>query len=134
MDGAIRPQTLSRVICETIGRQILSGALPPGTRIIPDSVEKGFGVSRTACREGIAVLVSKGLITAKPNTGTVVTPHDRWSLVDPDVLDWAPIEGWIGDSARRLLAHLAEGGGHVDYAFGDAMARQLVDRLRRFVQ
>jgi DNA-binding FadR family transcriptional regulator len=39
-------------------------------------------------REAVKMLTAKGLLTARPRTGTVVQPSSSWNLFDPDVLRW----------------------------------------------
>src|SRR5215813_13195899 len=72
-------------IVHTIGRQILRGELRPGD---PIPVPQDLPASRTALREAIKVLAAKGLVEAKPKTGTRVRARDAWNLLDPDVLAW----------------------------------------------
>lgn len=45
-------------------------------------------VSRTAFREALKVLASKGLIESRPKVGTRVRPRDTWNILDPDILSW----------------------------------------------
>ena len=47
-----------------------------------------MGVSRTAVREAIRVLVGKGLLVLKPKSGTRVRDPENWNHLDPDVLRW----------------------------------------------
>jgi DNA-binding FadR family transcriptional regulator len=58
-----------------------------------------WNVSRTAVREGLAILIEKGLVEPRQKVGTLVTPRSRWHLLDPLVLFWmrlaAPDEGFI---------------------------------------
>ena len=72
-------------IVHTLGRRILRGDIRPG-----DAVHAGstLPASRTALREAIRVLAAKGLVEAKPRTGTRVTPREAWNLLDPDVMAW----------------------------------------------
>ncbi|UXN72749.1 GntR family transcriptional regulator [Devosia sp. A8/3-2] len=51
----------------------------------PDLCET-FGISRSAVREAIKVLDSKGMVTTRPRIGTVVRAGEAWNLLDPDVL------------------------------------------------
>ncbi len=48
-----------------------------------------FGVSRTAYREAVRMLIAKGLVESRPHLGTHVTDRRRWQILDPDVLRWA---------------------------------------------
>lgn len=81
---------------------IVSGALPAGA-LVPneDDLRAEISASRTAYREAIRFLAGKGLIDAKPRSGTRVAPRVAWHLLDPDVLRWslssAANEGFIRD-------------------------------------
>jgi DNA-binding FadR family transcriptional regulator len=72
-------------IVHTIGKQILRGELRPGD---PIPVPHDLPASRTAVREAIKVLAAKGLVEARPKTGTRVRSREAWNLLDPDVLAW----------------------------------------------
>jgi len=45
-------------------------------------------VSRTVVREAIRTLTGKGLVEARPKSGTRVRPPEQWNQLDPDVLRW----------------------------------------------
>jgi DNA-binding FadR family transcriptional regulator len=73
----------------TIGRRIVSGELKPGDPLPAESeLTADFGASRTVMREAVRVLAAKGLVEAKPKTGTRVRQRDEWNILDPDVLSW----------------------------------------------
>lgn len=72
-------------IVHTIGKQILRGELRPGD---PIPMPHDLPASRTAVREAIKVLAAKGLVEARPKTGTRVRSREAWNLLDPDVLAW----------------------------------------------
>ncbi|GHA21905.1 transcriptional regulator [Devosia pacifica] len=48
-----------------------------------------LNVSRSALREAIKVLGSKGLLTTRPRVGTVIQPTENWNLLDEDLLRWS---------------------------------------------
>lgn len=76
-------------LANLIGRRILNGELRPGDQLPPETeLLEESGVSRTTMREAIKLLVSKGLVEAKPKFGTRVRPSTDWSLLDPTVLGW----------------------------------------------
>ena len=85
---------------------IVAGRYPTGT-LIPN--ESGLGrdiaVSRTAYREAIKFLTAKGLIEAKPKSGTRVRPQSDWNLLDPDILRWS-LQGGVTISFVRDLFEL----------------------------
>jgi GntR family transcriptional regulator, galactonate operon transcriptional repressor len=76
-------------VVHTIGLSILQGELQPGD---PVTANEGFdadhSVSRTVTREAVRVLAAKGLVQARPKTGTRVRPRAEWNFLDPDVLAW----------------------------------------------
>ncbi|ABM04684.1 transcriptional regulator, GntR family [Psychromonas ingrahamii 37] len=76
-------------VARTIAQGILSGALPQGSKI-PNEMTlcDQFGVSRTALREAIKLLSSKGLLRSKPKIGTTVTDKTNWNFIDPQLLEW----------------------------------------------
>lgn len=76
-------------LANLIGRRILNGDLKPGDQLPPETqLLEETGVSRTTMREAVKLLVSKGLVEAKPKSGTRVRPSTDWSLLDPTVLRW----------------------------------------------
>jgi DNA-binding FadR family transcriptional regulator len=72
-------------IVHTIGRRIVNGDIRPGDQL-PDPAT--VRASRGVVREAIKVLAAKGLVVARPRTGTRVRPPESWNLLDPDVLAW----------------------------------------------
>lgn len=92
-----------------IGVRILRGELEPGDPLSAEGEAGGQPVSRTVVREALKVLAAKGLIEARPKTGTQVRERRYWNLIDPDVLAWR-LEASPGDDfyvdvfeLRRLL-------------------------------
>src|SRR5712691_9956727 len=76
-------------IVHAIGAQILRGDLRPGDPLpTEEDLIADLAVSRTALRESIKVLAAKGLVEARPKTGTRVRDRHYWNLMDPDVLVW----------------------------------------------
>jgi len=87
--NGIPGESLFRQVTDRIARGIVSGALPTG-ELIPneDDLRSEISVSRTAYREAVRFLTAKGLIEARPRSGTRVAPREGWNLLDPDVLHW----------------------------------------------
>lgn len=77
-------------IVTTMGMRIVSGIYPPKT-VIGSETDIGqiFNASRTATREALKILSSKGLVEGRPKIGVVVRPSDCWNMMDPMILDWA---------------------------------------------
>lgn len=98
-----------------IGVRILRGELEPGNPLPTDGDATGESVSRTVVREAIKVLAAKGLVEARPKTGTHVRERRYWNLMDPDVLTWR-LEANRGDNffidvfeLRRVIEPAAAG-------------------------
>lgn len=96
--------SLHRRIVNGLGQQILSGKLRPGQ---PLPAPTGVNASRTALREAIKVLTSKGLVEARPRIGTRVRPREAWQLLDPDVIAWQQ-DGPLRDDFIRHLTEVRE--------------------------
>jgi len=76
-------------IARKLGASIVCGELRPGTLLSGEiEMSAGLGVSRTAYREAVRMLIAKGLVESRPKIGTRITPPERWHLLDPDVLSW----------------------------------------------
>ena len=96
---------LHHYVVREIGQQILGGRLPVGRPLPSDSTLCAtLHVSRTALREALIVLASKGLIEARQKVGTVVRSQEEWNTLDADVLTWR-VESGDGD---HVIAELYE--------------------------
>jgi GntR family transcriptional regulator, galactonate operon transcriptional repressor len=83
---------------------IITGRYPSG-EILPNesTLTRDLPISRTAYREAIKYLTAKGLIEAKPKSGTRVRPRGDWNLLDPDILRWSLQSGATIEFARDLF-------------------------------
>ena len=86
----------------SLGNQIVSGKIAPGSVITSDVLEAQFGVSRTVVREALKVLHDKGLTRARTKTGTIVLERHEWNLLDPDVISWLQASGLGRELVRDL--------------------------------
>lgn len=59
-------------VAGAIQAQVLSGAVPVGTRLRQEALAEEFGVSRTPVREALRHLQATGLVELLPNRGAVV--------------------------------------------------------------
>lgn len=91
-------------VVDYLGAQIINGVLLPGFIIDPDRLIAEMQVSRTVLREAFKVLTSKGMLDARPHTGTFVLGRERWNLLDADVIRWRNANG----PDARLLRELEE--------------------------
>lgn len=76
------PQTASGRVRAGIEKDILSGALAPGTRLDEMSVSKRFGVSRTPVREALNQLAASGLVAIRPHEGATVVKPTAVELIE----------------------------------------------------
>jgi DNA-binding FadR family transcriptional regulator len=72
----------------SLGQRIVRGDFKPGEILDLQNLEVEMRFGRTALREAVKVLASKGLIEALQGTGTFVTDRTHWNLLDPDLLRW----------------------------------------------
>lgn len=81
-------RNLTYAMLDAVGRTIVTGGYE--ARRFPTEAELAaeHAVSRSVTREAVKMLTAKGLLTARPRTGTVVQPASSWNLFDPDVLRW----------------------------------------------
>ena len=95
---------LHEVIVNHLALAILRGEIGHGD---PDMFSelylcRSLQVSRTALREAIKVLASKGLVELRPKVGVRVRPRKDWYLLDPDLLAWQNEAGVDEQFIRNL--------------------------------
>jgi len=84
---------------EELRNRILTGALPPGTRLDLDALTVEFGASRTPIREALLELSYEGLVEVAPRSGVTVI-----GLRPRDVLDNFAILGTLAGKAAEWAA------------------------------
>lgn len=86
---AARAGSLHGMVVERLGFLIAAGEFKAGD-VLPnaDELSARLGVGRSVLREGLKVLSGKGMIEARPKTGTRVRPRSEWNHLDPDLLAW----------------------------------------------
>lgn len=115
----VNPDRLFAQVAQRLAVAIIGGRYGAGD-LLPneDDLRGEISVSRTAYREAVKFLSGKGLVEARPKSGTRVAERESWNLLDPDVLVWHfetdPNEKFIRDlfelrlsvepSAARLAA------------------------------
>src|SRR5579859_3543360 len=95
-------------------RDILSGKLPPGSRLAAAILQERYGASSGLLREVLPRLVAEGLAVAKPQRGywvISVSPEDLRHLTEARVLIETTVlrqsiqDGDIAWESRALAAH-----------------------------
>lgn len=101
----LTPERIHQAIARKLGTAILSGTIQPGQGFEGEIEQsEAMGVSRTAYREAIRILIAKGLLESRPKIGTRVTPRSRWNLLDPDILAWT----FSGEPDQKFIKSLFE--------------------------
>lgn len=75
-------------LLDVLGRMIVTGAYDGKPFPIEAELSKEHAVSRSVTREAVKMLAAKGLLTARPRQGTIITPPSAWNWFDTDVLRW----------------------------------------------
>lgn len=80
---------LNAQVAREIAVRILSGDIAEN-EILPSEpvLCAQMGVSRTAFREAIKMLYSKGMVESKPKVGTRVCAKSNWNFLDVQLLEW----------------------------------------------
>lgn len=74
--------SLSSIIAKKIVRQIITGELEPGEKIIENEYADAFGTSRAPVREAIYLLTTEGLVERFPKKGAVVREYSHNDVID----------------------------------------------------
>lgn len=84
------PEDLNRLVAREIFQAIASGHFPVGS-ILPNEhqLSADLGVSRTALREAIKGLASKGLVETRRKRGTLVLDRSHWDMLNAEVISWS---------------------------------------------
>ena len=90
----------SEYVYRTLKERIVSGELPPDSRLIELSIAAQFGVSRTPVREALKRLAAENLVFADPTRGMVVHAPDHAEIEDTFELRTA-----LDGLGARLAAH-----------------------------
>ncbi len=81
-------RNLTYGLLDSLGRMIVTGAYEGKPFPIEAELAKQHAVSRSVTREAVKMLTAKGLLSARPRQGTIITPPASWNLFDTDVLRW----------------------------------------------
>ncbi len=73
---------LREIVYEELKKQILTGKIVPGTRLMEIELAQNLGVSRTPIREAIRKLEKEGLVTIEPRKGAYAAQLSRKDMID----------------------------------------------------
>ncbi len=79
----LKATTLRGEAFRAIRKEILSGRLAPGTKLVESDLATRLGVSRNPIREAIGQLEQQGLVVSIPNRGTFIiqpTPEQAYDM------------------------------------------------------
>lgn len=96
----MQPTTSQRAY-DHIREKLMSGQLPPGTRLVNRSLGEEIGASAIPVREALSRLASEGLVAYIPGAGAYVREPDRQELAQLYGLREA-IETYAAQEAARL--------------------------------
>ncbi|ARJ68310.1 GntR family transcriptional regulator [Paracoccus contaminans] len=74
--------TIPAAIADQLRREILTGAILPGSPIKERDHAERLGVSRTPLREAVRILAQEGLVTLRPLRSPLVTDMSRAEAMD----------------------------------------------------
>lgn len=101
---AIAVRNLHDQVIQELGRLIVSGELKPGDSLPrEEALAQRMVISRTALREAMKVLASKGLIETRQKTGTRVRDPRYWNQLDADILAWRCASMPTEDFVEKLV-------------------------------
>jgi DNA-binding GntR family transcriptional regulator len=78
-DGSVKRTTLSEAAHQAIRRNIITGVLAPGSKLVVAALAQALQLSATPINEALAGLEREGLVTCSPHRGyfvRTVTPED----------------------------------------------------------
>jgi DNA-binding GntR family transcriptional regulator len=92
------------LVVHELTNAILSGELPPGTRLIIEDLAEQLEVSPIPVREALQQLQSDGYVTIEPYVGARVAPIESESVIEVFSL----LEAMEVASSRAACAHMIE--------------------------
>ncbi len=97
-------RSLAEVVAENVLDEIVSGRLLPAQALPPEAeLASSYGVSRLTVREAVKRLVHFGVIEVRRGHGTYVCDMDRWSPLEPQLLEARVRHEGPRPSVRLLL-------------------------------
>jgi DNA-binding GntR family transcriptional regulator len=101
--GAVNHPSLKDAAAAYLREQILTGKLPPGTKVDQDEISEALGMSRLPVREALIELAQESLIDAVPRRGAFVARLERADIIDHYRI-FGLIAGLAGSRAATSLS------------------------------
>lgn len=76
----IKILTRQETVFRELEKAIISGQIPPGQKLVTETIARQMGVSRIPVREALGRLEARGFITTRPKWGSVVNELSRENL------------------------------------------------------
>lgn len=95
----VQRTSLTRLMADAVENLILSGEMPPGTKLNEAAIAERFGVSRGPLREALRMLEESGLIRQEKNRGAFVREIDL-----DEAAGIYDVRAGLDATAGRLLA------------------------------
>jgi DNA-binding GntR family transcriptional regulator len=117
-----RPQRSAEAAAH-VRASIISGELPPGTQVRPETIGEELGISTTPAREGLQLLRAEGFLELVPQKGFQVAP-----LTGDDIRDLFRAQALL---AGELACRAAQNCGPEDVAELEALHHELLAAAAR---
>lgn len=109
--------SISEQVFTSLKKEILSGELQPGTRLLVMDIAKKFEISQAPVREALERLKQSGFITGIPNKGSVVS-----NITSREIKDIFELREIIeGFAVRQSMKQLVE----QDFTYLEAIIEQM---------
>lgn len=114
--SAYQPNSISDHVYAALKKDILEGALQPGSRLIVLEIAGRYRISQAPVREALERLKREGLIVGQPNKGSVVS-----NITAKEIRDIFELREIIeGFAVKQTMPHLTE---HDFQLLGDILKR-----------
>lgn len=101
--GELESYSLVELTMESLRRDILSGRIDPGERLVEEQLTKRLGISRAPLREAMRLLAQQGLVEHIPRRGARVA-----TLSDDDVRELYEVRDVLERHAVALIPREAD--------------------------
>jgi len=97
--GELERSNLAADVAALLRESIVTGEIPPGTRLVEAEVARQLGVSRGPLREALRILETEGLLDSHPGRGSFVS-----TISERDIREVYSLRCILEEEAIRLAA------------------------------